>query len=256
MNEIIQIKEVQEYELMKLQSGAFFRSGMFPDIKLHEQALVKVMVGKEMGINPFQSLTGIHMVNGKPEISARLMSSLISRHPDYFYRVIKSTEEVCEIDFYDKKNPASDKNHKIGTVSFTMAEAQKAGLAGKDNWKKYPADMLFARALSRGARRMAAAAFFGVPVYVEGELDANKVIEHESLMPIPKETRVNADENGILLARQDETLAYAMKDVEKETKSDAVSIAVIPPHEIAKNENQLMSGKMPGELINLNEEIR
>jgi hypothetical protein len=33
-----------------------------------------------------------------------------------------------------------------------MKEAQQAGLAAKDNWKKHPKNMLFARALSNGAK--------------------------------------------------------------------------------------------------------
>ena len=51
--------------------------------------------------------------------------------------------------------------------------AQAAGLTGKDNWKKYPSDMLFARAISRGARRFAPGIFGGSPVYTPDEMGAD-----------------------------------------------------------------------------------
>jgi hypothetical protein len=46
-------------------------------------------------------------------------------------------------------------------------------LTSKDNWKKYPSDMLFARAISRGARRYAPGIFGGSPIYTPDELGAD-----------------------------------------------------------------------------------
>ena len=60
----------------------------------------------------------------------------------------------------------------------------------KDNWRKYPSDMLFARAISRGARRFAPGIFGGSPVYTPDEMgvDTNEegmieavVVDHEPL---------------------------------------------------------------------------
>lgn len=41
----------------------------------------------------------------------------------------------------------------IGEVTYTLEDAKRAGLAGKDNWKKNPGDMLVARATTRAVRR-------------------------------------------------------------------------------------------------------
>jgi hypothetical protein len=69
----------------------------------------------------------------------------------------------------------------VGASSFTIQEAQEAGLLGKDNWKKYPSDMLFARAISRGAKRFAPGIFGGTAVYTADEMgvdhDEDGVIE-------------------------------------------------------------------------------
>jgi hypothetical protein len=39
-------------------------------------------------------------------------------------------------------------------LSYTIEQGTRAGLTGKDNWRKYPADMLAARCISRLAKRV------------------------------------------------------------------------------------------------------
>jgi hypothetical protein len=57
-------------------------------------------------------------------------------------------------------------------TDFTMEEAKQAGVAGKDNWRKYPKAMLFARALSAGVRAHCPDVSV-CPVYVPEELGAD-----------------------------------------------------------------------------------
>lgn len=169
MSELMTLNDDQQYELMKKQAGAFFRSKLFPDLNSHEQAVVKVMAGKEMGVAPFAALKGIFITKeGKAEMYANLMAAIICNHPRFSYRVITANAEICEIDFYD----SSFGKEKVGTASFAIEEAQRAGLLSKNTWKCYPSDMLFARALSRGARRFCPGAFGGIPVYVVGETES------------------------------------------------------------------------------------
>jgi hypothetical protein len=52
-----------------------------------------------------------------------------------------------------------------------MRDAEAMGLAGKDNWRKQPAVMLYNRAMSKGARQFCPDVFFGVAVYSEGEIE-------------------------------------------------------------------------------------
>jgi len=163
MNELAKSEKVQDFELNQRLGKMFYASGMFPDLKSEAQAMVKVMVGKELNLPPFASITGIHVVLGKPVIGANLIATMIANHPIYSYRVVKSTKEICEINFYES-------NTQVGVSSFTIQEAQEAALLGKDSWKKYAADMLFARALSRGAKRYAPGIFGGAAVYTPDEL--------------------------------------------------------------------------------------
>ncbi len=127
----------------------FAESGMFPDIKSQSQAVVKIMAGKELGLSAFQSVSGIYMVNGKLALQAGVMSSLIKRSTKYDYTVDELTVEDCKITFYDISKAEA---RFLGESKFSTKDAAKAGLINKDNWKNYPRNCLFARALSNGAR--------------------------------------------------------------------------------------------------------
>lgn len=149
--------EINQLEMFKepMAMGEIFsKSGMFPDIKSATQALVKIMAGKELGLTPFQSMASIYIVNGRLSLTSQAMSSLIKKTKKYDYKVIKLDSEECSIDFY-----AGD--DKQGNSTFTFKDAAKAGLVNKDVWKNYPKNMLFARALSNGARFYAPDAICG-----------------------------------------------------------------------------------------------
>lgn len=144
-------------------ANALHASGFFADVKTQAQAMVKVMAGAEIGLPPFASMSGIHIVNGKPTLGANLIATLVKNDPRYDYRIKQATGEACVITWYENGKAS-------GESAFTMAEAQAAGLTGKQTWKAYPSDMLFARALTRGARRYAPGIFGGAPIYTPEEM--------------------------------------------------------------------------------------
>lgn len=49
----------------KLAANAMHASGYFGDVKSQAQAMVKVLAGAEIGLPPFASMSGIHIVNDK-----------------------------------------------------------------------------------------------------------------------------------------------------------------------------------------------
>ena len=140
-------------------------SGFFSDAKDASQCGVKVLAGIEMGFGAFASMTGIHIIKGKPSIGAGLMAAAVKRHPSYNYRVLENTEAVCRIEFYEKWD---GKMQAIGTSEFTLADAKKAGTQNLD---KYARNMLFARAMSNGVKWFCPDVF-DAPVYTPEELGA------------------------------------------------------------------------------------
>ncbi len=138
------------------------QSGFFADSRQGAQAAVKVMAGQELGFGPIASMTGIYIVKGRVTLSANLMAAAIKRHPAYTFRVKEHTAEVCTIDFLED-------GEVIGTSSFSMDDAKAAGLAGSDTYKKFPKNMLYARALSNGAKWYCPDVFGGA-IYTPDEL--------------------------------------------------------------------------------------
>ena len=154
-------------------------SGYFQDARDAAQAAVKVQAGMEMGFGPFASMTGIHIIQGRPSVGANLMASAVKSNPRYDYRVKEMTEQVCRIEFFEL---IGGKRESIGVSEFTIAEARKAGTKNLD---KFPRNMLFARAMSNGIRWYCPDVFAGNPTYTPEELGAD-VDEDGNIIDLPK----------------------------------------------------------------------
>jgi hypothetical protein len=161
--------KVQHLSLADTKSlGAIFvKSGFFLDARDEAQAVVKILAGRELGFGPFASMTGINVIKGKVTLSANLVAAAIKRSGRYNFRVPEHTATSCVIAFFER----FDKWEPIGVSPFTMDDAKKAGLSSGANWVNYPRNMLFARALTNGARWYTSD-IFGGPVYTPDELGA------------------------------------------------------------------------------------
>jgi hypothetical protein len=156
-----------------------------------EQAAIKIMAGHELRLGPLQAMMNVHVIAGESGgyricLSAGLVGALIKKSGRYTYEVTHSDEESCAIDFFDLQTamlvsqgqPVQNRK-KIGSAEFSIKEAERANLlktrAGKikRNWAQYPGDMLFARALTRGARRFCPDVFGG-PIYTAEEITGDE----------------------------------------------------------------------------------
>lgn len=143
-------------------------SGMFKDIRSAWQAIVKIKAGLELGIPPIQAMNGLYIIEGKVAMAATLMAGLLKASGRYTYRVQQHDDNGCVIQFYER-NDSGEWVPCGPNSSFTMTDANKAGVTGKSVWKAWPRNMLFARAMSNGARWYCGDVFLG-PVYVPEEL--------------------------------------------------------------------------------------
>jgi hypothetical protein len=161
-------------------------SGFFQDARQANQAVVKILAGQELGFGPFASMTGVAIIQGKPAVGANLQAAAVKRTGKYNYRVIEMTNEACELEFYEA-------GKAVGKSRFDMKDAAAAGLAGKDNWKKFPRNMLFARAISNGVKWYAPDIFNGATVYTPDELgaveDGDGNIVEGSIAPEPAQPK-------------------------------------------------------------------
>lgn len=145
-------------------------SGLYGGVGGEAKIFMILLAARELGISPMIALNGgIWNIQGKIEISARLMNAMIRRAGHTMQ--IDSNAERCII-----KGKRCDTGEEH-TETFTWSMAEKAGLAGGNVWKKYPEDMLYNRCMSRFARRFCPDVIG--TAYVEGEI--REAIEPEKL---------------------------------------------------------------------------
>lgn len=170
------VDDLQRLARLFAASGLFGRSGN-PDATL-AQCAVQLLAGMEAGFTPFASITGIYVVQGRPGFSAQLLAQAIKRHPDYDYRVLEKTDQVCRIRFLSR-------GEELGVETFTIQMAERAGLIGKGGpWKQYPEAMLFARALTAGMRTHCPNALGGHSAYTPEELGATGTIDEQGMVTV------------------------------------------------------------------------
>lgn len=186
-------KEIIESESLRepmAMGDVFAQSGMFPDVKTKAQGAVKILAGRELGLSPFESMKNIYLVGGKLAIQSNALASLIKSNPKYDYFVTLITNEECLIDFFEIKD---NKKEQIGTSSFTIKDAAAAGIVNKDNWRNYPRNMLFARALANGVRFYCPDAACGW--HVQEEFEDLLPEDRKDTITITPEGEVKKEEN-------------------------------------------------------------
>lgn len=162
--------EMMVYHTMAEQAVS---SKMYRGIGEKAGVMMIMLAARELGIPPMQALNGgINIIQGKVEISARMMSALI-RKSGHQISIKENGHTSCTL--VGKRTDTGE----ILEVSYTLDEAQKAGLVkAGGGWTKCPKDMCFARALSRLARQLFSDVI-GIG-YIEGEI---KAVEAEIVIP-------------------------------------------------------------------------
>jgi hypothetical protein len=127
---------------------ALVESRLFPTIKTPEAAFAIIATGRELGLSMMQSLRGLHVIEGKPTLSADAMAGLVKSRRDVcaYFRMVESSDRIATYETLRAGEPSPTR------MSFSWEDAQRAGATGKDNWKKYPAAMLRARCITALAR--------------------------------------------------------------------------------------------------------
>lgn len=161
-----------EWNRMKEFCNIAAKSGFIIQ-KEYVQAVTIAMKGRELGIPPMQAFAQIAVINGRPTCAAELMLALIYKNfPNAIVNILEETDKICKI---SAKRPNES---ALYTTSFTWEEAVTAGLSTRDNWKKYPKDMLRARAISRMARAKFPDAISGMS-HTPEELDPDTEVHFE-----------------------------------------------------------------------------
>lgn len=136
-----------------------------------------MLAGRELGLPPMTSLAHISVIKGKPTISAEMARALVARQ-GHQIRFLEHTAARCVVE-----------GRRRGTtewtrVVWTIDDARRAGLAGKDLWRQYPEPMLAARASAALCRLIFPDCLAGMPATEEFTDDAEAGVAGASAGPV------------------------------------------------------------------------
>jgi hypothetical protein len=190
--------------------------GKMPDV------LVTIMAGQEMGLSPMASLRAIHVIEGKPVLSADGMTAIIlgSGKAVYFERVEESDTSVT----YETLRVGAKSPRRC---TWTIQQAKAAGLHLKDNWRAYPRAMLSSRAKAELARDVYPDVLMGC--YTEEEISSGERPEYRppASHPVPV-TAPEVIEDAEPIAEPAELAGIATATTVDELKALATTLEKVP----------------------------
>ena len=116
--------------------------------------LVAIDYAIGLGIKPELALHNIDVIDGSPEPNAYAIGGLV-RKAGHRMRSW-GDEKSATVQIWRKDDPEF-----MYEATWTIEMAKHAGLLAKDNWAKYPADMLMNRAMKQCARRACSEVYLG-----------------------------------------------------------------------------------------------
>ena len=140
-----------------------------------------IAMGRDLGLNAALALQNIHIIGGKPALSAGARAMFLAQ-AGYSWRPVVHTDKQCTLRFYFRGDAMTDVDGKPLDVTITMEDAERAGWVANSrgsgkvgNYDKVPKNMLFARVISN-FHRWYAPHVVGAQVYDVGEVTMDSVI--------------------------------------------------------------------------------
>lgn len=168
---------------MERMAGAMAKSNLF-GVKTPDQALSLMLLSQAQGIHPAQAAVDYHIIQGRPSLTTNaILARFQQAGGKVEYHIYTDTE--CKATF----------SHAQGgslTLSWTIDQAKRAGLTGKDSWRMYARAMLRSRVIAEGVRAVYPAVLGGMysqeevsdfDVKPSGAAKDEKVVEGEVLGP-------------------------------------------------------------------------
>src|SRR3990167_2944503 len=193
---------------LERMAQAFAKSGMF-GAKTSDLAMALLLLAQGEGLHPAIAMRDFDIIQGRPAKKAEAMlRSFIAAGGKVEWHCM--TDEKADATF-------SHENGGSVRIDWDMARAKKAGVGNKDNYNKYPRQMLANRVISEGCRRIYPASTSGlyVPeevIHFRGEKDITPSAGALSALPIANQEVIQATaaEVKALLANDQTADAYAL----------------------------------------------
>ena len=131
----------QTIDMLSGLADRLHKAGVFgQEVTSSDKAFAVLLKGHELGFSPMASAGSISIIKGKVSLSADATVALCKRSPACLYlRLVESSEEVATYETQRAGDPSPT------SLSYTIAQASKAGLTGSQTWRGHAPAMLRAR---------------------------------------------------------------------------------------------------------------
>lgn len=193
------------YNEMEQMAASIASSGLF-GFKTKEQVLAIMSIAQSEGKHPAKAIQEYHVINGKPSLKADAMQA----------RFMENGGKIEWHELTDAKVSATFTHPAGGSacITWTMADAHRAGITGNPTWKKYPRAMLRSRVVSEGVRTVCPGVIGGMYTPEETESFTQPMIE--VVDPVKQLKLAIRDNPALDLTEHAETLAI-IQEQEPET---------------------------------------
>ena len=167
-------------------------------IKNVEEAFTIAQMGKELGFATMQAFHYIIPIQGKLSLSAKATGALLRKggvkfitmeDGVYVYKGNKTEPSTPDEKPIDRRTTVKFIRDELEELcTFTWKDAELQGLTTKDNWKRMPREMLYARCIAKGANRIGSDLLLGLYT-IEEMTDSLNV----------SETNIKRDVDGTVL---------------------------------------------------------
>ena len=106
-----------------------------------------IIAGQELGLSPLAALNRLHIIEGRVGLDATTMRALVLAAGHDLW-LDAADDQAATV---SGRRAGSD---VVSSATWSMQDAQRAGLAGKPNWRAYPRQMLTARATAELCRTL------------------------------------------------------------------------------------------------------
>jgi hypothetical protein len=154
--------ELQVIDIKKMSEMAkvVAESRLWPQFDSPQKVMGLMLLCQSHGMHPMHAVQHYDLIQGKPSRkSESQLAEFYSRGGKVKW--IERTDKICKAVFTSANCPDGVE------VVWTIEQAQKANLTGKDNWRGYPRQMLSARVQAEGVQIVDPGAGLGMPVTEE-----------------------------------------------------------------------------------------
>lgn len=171
----IEFMNPERWSIMKTMAETFIQSGALPAaIKNAPQLIMAMQAGYEAGMQPIEAISSFAPINGRMTMYGDALISQVKKagHKVQWGECTgeKATVTITRVDTGESM-----------TETYSLDEADIAGLLGKDNWRKYPKRMLKYKAFAEVAHFLVPDALRGIKITEEVEAEMDEVMKSEAV---------------------------------------------------------------------------